>query len=73
MNNINFFSVLISNFKCAFCSNKFCEVRYFPQRKNSYFYNEKNILSNVKKMLINITIKCLNYNFITKKVAQPFT
>lgn len=41
MNNINFFSVLISNFKCAFCSNKFCEVRYFPQRKTSYFYNGK--------------------------------
>ncbi len=41
MNNINFFSVLISNFKCAFCSNKFCEVRYFPQRRNSYFYNGK--------------------------------
>lgn len=39
MEKVSFFSVFFSNLKCAFCEKKFCEVRYFPQRRNSYFYN----------------------------------
>lgn len=33
MDRITFFSVLGSNLKCAFCKNKHCRVRYYPQRK----------------------------------------
>ena len=33
MSNLNFFSVLRSNLKCAFCRNKNCRVRYYPNRK----------------------------------------
>lgn len=28
-----FFSVLRSNIKCAFCKEKDCRVRYYPERK----------------------------------------
>ena len=33
MNKLSFFSVLRSNLKCAFCRNKNCRVRYYPDRR----------------------------------------
>ena len=39
MNNLSFFSVLRSNLKCAFCRNKKCWVRYYPNRRNVQIYN----------------------------------
>lgn len=33
MANISFFKVLKSNIKCAFCKDKFCALRYFPERR----------------------------------------
>lgn len=47
--NITFFSVLISNLKCAFCSDTYCSVRYYPQRRNFYFYNGKKYYDTCKK------------------------
>ena len=37
MAELNFFSVLKSNLKCAFCKNKYCPVRYMPQRRIVYY------------------------------------
>lgn len=39
MNNLSFFSVFKSNLKCAFCKEKNCRVRYFPNRKNVQIYD----------------------------------
>ncbi len=49
MENINFFSVLLSNLKCAFCENKYCEARYYPKRIHTYFYNGRKIFVQCEK------------------------
>ena len=38
-NQVNFFSVLASNFKCAFCSRRNCSVRYYPRRRKTSYIN----------------------------------
>ena len=49
MEKISFFSVLISNLKCAFCENKSCQARYYPHRANYYFYNGKKVIVHCEK------------------------
>lgn len=39
MKYVTFFSVLKNNFKCLFCKNKNCSVRYMPERKKTKFYD----------------------------------
>ena len=39
MKYVTFFSVLKNNFKCLFCKNKNCPVRYMPERKKTKFYD----------------------------------
>lgn len=39
MEKLTFLSVLKSNFKCAFCKEKDCRVRYYPNRKKSQIYD----------------------------------
>ena len=34
---MNLFRVLLNNLKCHFCKEKFCNVRYLPERKKYYF------------------------------------
>lgn len=39
MERLTFFSVLKSNLKCAFCTEKNCRVRYYPNRKKTKIYD----------------------------------
>lgn len=39
MKRLTFFSVLKSNLKCAFCKEKNCRVRYYPNRKKTQIYD----------------------------------
>ena len=44
MAKLTFLRVLKSNLKCAFCKNKDCPVRYYPERKKHQHFNGKQSL-----------------------------
>ncbi|MCI8412138.1 MAG: hypothetical protein HFJ40_06920 [Clostridia bacterium] len=43
------FNVLKSNLKCAFCKNKNCSVRYYPERMKTQVYGGTQIVTRCKK------------------------
>ena len=49
MAKLTFFSVLKSNFKCAFCKIKNCPVRYMPQRKIVQYYTGRRYVIGCEK------------------------
>ena len=49
MAKLTFLRVLKSNLKCAFCKNKDCPVRYYPERKKSQHFNGNRIVTVCKK------------------------
>ncbi len=44
-----FFSVLRGNIKCAFCKEKNCPVRYFPERKSYTWVGGHRFVTHCKK------------------------
>ena len=47
--NTSFWSILKSNLKCAFCKEKNCRVRYYPERKRYYFCDGTRYVDECKK------------------------
>lgn len=44
-----FCKVLKSNLKCAFCKNKNCSVRYYPEGMKTQVYGSTQIVTRCKK------------------------
>ena len=40
MENVSFFFILFCNLKCAFCRNKSCASRFYPQKISPSLYSE---------------------------------
>lgn len=49
MEKLTFFSVLKSNLKCAFCKEKNCRVRYYPNRKKIQICDGRRYVDNCPK------------------------
>lgn len=49
MAKITFFRVLKTNVKCAFCKNKYCPVRFLPERKKYKYYDGKRFVTECEK------------------------
>lgn len=49
MAKVSFFSVLMSNLKCAVCKEKKCPVRFFPERKSEQYYDGRRFVTKCEK------------------------
>ena len=49
MGRLTFFSVLKNNLRCAFCKEKFCRVRYYPNRMKIQIYEGRRYVDSCPK------------------------
>ena len=49
MERVTFLRVLKNNLTCAFCKNKTCLVRYYPEKKKTQYYNASKYVTKCEK------------------------